>query len=318
MATNVYFNGAVRSEQNLYEDLVLESIKMFGQDVVYIPRQQISEDALLNETYNQYTQAYPIEMYLENVDGFEGDGNLLGKFGLEIRDQGTFIVPKKRWQSVVGENLSLADGNQIIAKPAEGDLLYMIMTERLFEVKYVEPKKPFYQLQDLPTYTLTAELFEYNGQNFDTGWDAIDNIELISSNSYSYTVTAAADTNHFEIGEYVQQWTGSNDSASPAVAINILGKVAGYEKVDTETYTLTLVRPHQSVNGDGTFMQFSAHATRLLVGQTSGSSRTITLDLTGTTKSEYNSGDEFADNDEFEVAGDLVIDFTESNPFGDP
>ena len=96
MATSVYFSGAVKSEQDLYEDLVLESIKIFGQDVVYIPAERIYEDTLLNETLNQYTHAYPIEMYLENVEGFEGDGNLLGKFGLEIRDQGTFVVPKRR------------------------------------------------------------------------------------------------------------------------------------------------------------------------------------------------------------------------------
>ena len=90
MATSVYFSGAVKSEQDLYEDLVTESIKIFGQDVVYIPRTRISEDALLNEEWSQYTMAFPIEMYLENAEGFEGDGNTLGKFGLEIRDQADF------------------------------------------------------------------------------------------------------------------------------------------------------------------------------------------------------------------------------------
>ena len=138
MATSVYFSGAVKSEQDLYEDLVLESIKIFGQDVVYIPAERIYEDTLLNETLNQYTHAYPIEMYLENVEGFEGDGNLLGKFGLEIRDQGTFIVPKKRWHSVVGENLDASLGNVVRTIPSEGDLLWMTMTDRLFEIKYVE------------------------------------------------------------------------------------------------------------------------------------------------------------------------------------
>jgi len=315
MATSVYFSGAVQSEQNLYEDLVLESIKIFGQDVVYIPREQIYEDALLNETLNQYRHAYPIEMYLENTDGFEGDGNLLGKFGLEIRDQGTFVVPKKRWHSVIGENLADSFGNTVTSMPSEGDLLWMTMTNRLFEIKYVEPKLPFYQLAHLPVYTLTAELFEYNDQNFDTGWPEIDNIELINANSYSYTTTAASDTNHFEIGEYVHQWTGTTDDN--ATNINIVGKVAAYEKVDTNTYTTLIVSPHQSTNGDGTFMQPAVHATRLLVGQKSGSSRQITVDLTGTLKTEYNL-DVYADNDEFELAGDSVIDFTEANPFGDP
>ena len=160
MATSVYFNGAVRSEQDLYEDLVLESIKMFGQDVVYIPREQIYEDALLNETLNQYRHAFPIECFIENVEGFEGDGNLLGKFGLEIRDQANLVVTKRRWDQAVGQNI--VDGQ---VSPNEGDLIYMTMTQRLFEIRYVEPKNPFYQLGDLPTYTMTAELFEYNDQH---------------------------------------------------------------------------------------------------------------------------------------------------------
>ena len=308
MATSVYFSGAVKSEQDLYEDLVTESIKIFGQDVVYLPREQVSEDDLLNETVNQYTQAFPVEMYLENVDGFEGDGNLLGKFGLEIRDQGTFVVTRRRWEAAVG---GLATGVGSRLKPAEGDLLYMTMTGRLFEIKYVEPKSPFYQLQKLPSYTLTAELFEYNDQHFDTGWDEIDAIEWDNATSYSYLMSAAT---AYEPGELVTQWTGVNDSAGDP--INIEGYVSGWESV---LKRVTIVTPHQSSNGDGTFMTFSVQAAsnRALVGTESGTTSQITLDQSGTVKTFYNQ-DAFADNDEFEVAGDSVIDFTESNPFGDP
>lgn len=308
MATSVYFSGAVKSEQDLYEDLVTESIKIFGQDVVYLPREQVSEDDLLNEVVNQYTQAFPVEMYLENVDGFEGDGNLLGKFGLEIRDQGTFVVTRRRWEAAVG---GLATGVGSRLKPAEGDLLYMTMTGRLFEIKYVEPKSPFYQLQKLPSYTLTAELFEYNDQHFDTGWDEIDAVEWDNATSYSYLVNL--DT-AYEPGELVTQWTGVNDSAGDP--INIEGYVSGWEG---ELKRVTIVTPHQSSNGDGTFMAFSvqAAANRALVGTESGTTSQITIDQSGTIKTFYNQ-DVFADNDEFEVAGDDVIDFTESNPFGDP
>ena len=308
MATSVYFSGAVKSEQDLYEDLVTESIKIFGQDVVYLPREQVSEDDLLNEVVNQYTQAFPVEMYLENVDGFEGDGNLLGKFGLEIRDQGTFVVTRRRWEAAVG---GLATGVGSRLKPAEGDLLYMTMTGRLFEIKYVEPKSPFYQLQKLPSYTLTAELFEYNDQHFDTGWDEIDAVEWDNATSYSYLVNL--DT-AYEPGELVTQWTGVNDSAGDP--INIEGYVSGWEG---ELKRVTIVTPHQSSNGDGTFMSFSvqAAANRALVGTESGTTSQITLDQSGSAKTFYNQ-DVFADNDEFEVAGDDVIDFTESNPFGDP
>ena len=307
MATSVYFSGAVRSEQDLYEDLVTESIKVFGQDVVYLPRESLGEDALLNEEWSQFTQAYPVEMYLENTDSFEGDGNLLGKFGLEIRDQANLVVTKRRWDQAVGQNI--VDGQ---ASPNEGDLIYMTMTQRLFEIKYVEPKSPFYQLQDLPSYTLTAELFEYNDQHFDTGMDEIDAIEWDNATAYSYIVTA--NTANFELGELVTQWTGSNDSSGNP--INIEGYVAGWEGTEAR---ITIISPHQSTNGDGTFMTFSVQSatTKKLIGKNSGTQTYITIDQSGTTKTFYNQ-DVFADNDEFEVAGDDVIDFTESNPFGDP
>jgi len=307
MATSVYFSGAVRSEQDLYEDLVTESIKVFGQDVVYLPRESLGEDALLNEEWSQFTQAYPVEMYLENIEGFEGDSNLLGKFGLEIRDQANLVVTKRRWDQAVGQNI--VDGQ---ASPNEGDLIYFTMTQRLFEIKYVEPKSPFYQLADLPSYTLTAELFEYNDQHFDTGMDEIDAIEWDNATAYSYIVTA--NTANFELGELVTQWTGSNDSSGNP--INIEGYVAGWEGTEAR---ITIISPHQSTNGDGTFMTFSVQSatTKKLIGKNSGTQTYITIDQSGTTKTFYNQ-DPFADNDEFEVAGDDVIDFTESNPFGDP
>jgi hypothetical protein len=311
MATSVYFSGAVKSEQDLYEDLVTESIKIFGQDVVYLPRERIAEDTLLNEEWSQFTQAYPIEMYLENAEGFEGDGNLLGKFGLEIRDQANFVVTKRRWDAVVGQNLTFAQGNQLVGKPAEGDLLYLTMTQRLFEIKYVEPKAPFYQLQDLPSYTLTAELFEYNDQHFDTGWDEIDAIEWNNATSYSYIVNS---NTAYELGELVTQWTGTNDDAGDP--INIEGYVAGWEGRGVNR--VTIISPHQSSNSDGTFRTFfvDADTNQALVGTESGTSSNITTDQSGTLKTFYNK-DLFADNDEFEIAGDDVIDFTESNPFGD-
>jgi len=239
--------------------------------------------------------------------GFEGDGNLLGKFGLEIRDQANLVVTKRRWDQAVGQNI--VDGQ---ASPNEGDLIYFTMTQRLFEIKYVEPKSPFYQLADLPSYTLTAELFEYNDQHFDTGMDEIDAIEWDNATAYSYIVTA--NTANFELGELVTQWTGSNDSSGNP--INIEGYVAGWEGTEAR---ITIISPHQSLNGDGTFMTFSVQAAsnRKLVGTISGTQTNITIDQSGTTKTFYNQ-DVFADNDEFEVAGDDVIDFTESNPFGDP
>ena len=101
MPTNVYFSHKNKAEQFLYEDLVIESLKMYGQDVMYIPRQSITVDELMNEDYARFVDAYNIEMYIENTEGFAGEGDLLGKFGLEVRDQATFIVSRRRWEQLV-------------------------------------------------------------------------------------------------------------------------------------------------------------------------------------------------------------------------
>jgi len=309
MATSVYFSGAVKSEQDLYEDLVTESIKVFGQDVVYLPREELGDDTLLNESWNQFTQAFPVEMYLNDPEGFSGDGNLLGKFGLEIRDAADFVVTKRRWNSAVG---AAAHGLTNFVKPREGDLIYMIMTGVLFEIKFVEPKLPFYQLADLPTFTMFTEKFEYNDQHFDTGWDEIDQIEWKNATSYSYIVDGAV---AYTAGEKVTQWTGVNDGDGDP--INVEGYVSGWE--GSGVNRVTIISPHQSTNGDGTFKTFfvDADANQKLVGTESGTAQNITTDQSGTVKTFYNE-DPFADNDEFEIAGDSVIDFTESNPFGDP
>jgi hypothetical protein len=188
----------------------------------------------------------------------------------------------------------------------------MTMTQRLFEIKYVEPKAPFYQLSDLPSYTMTAELFEYNDQHFNTGWDEIDQIEWKFATSYSYIVNSATP---YTLGELVTQWTGVNDGEGEP--INVEGYISGWE--GSGVNRVTIISPHQSTNGDGTFKTFfvDADANQKLVGAESGTASNITTDQSGTVKTFYNE-DPFADNDEFEIAGDSVIDFTESNPFGDP
>ena len=133
MATSVYFSGAVRSEQDLYEDLVTESIKVFGQDVVYIPRESLGEDALLNEEWSQFTQAYPVEMYLENTDGFDGDGNLLGKFGLEPS-------PKSQELTADQRNFSAFKNIMETGTESEKDIAKQIFTSG---GKNVRPKEDF-------------------------------------------------------------------------------------------------------------------------------------------------------------------------------
>ena len=151
MATNVYFSQKVRSEQNLYEDIVIESLKMYGQDVYYLPRTIVSKDTILNEDIeSNFNDAYIIEMYISNVDGFEGDGNLLSKFGVEIRDQANFIVSTRRWEQYIGAHNKAgasSTGYDLVAnidrthsentdyiRPAEGDLIYLPLSGSLFAI----------------------------------------------------------------------------------------------------------------------------------------------------------------------------------------
>ena len=213
MATNVYFSPKVKTEQNLYEDLVIESLKMYGQDVIYIPRQLISRDEIMNEDYSKFTDGYTIEMYIETSEGFAGEGDLLGKFGVEIRDQATFVVSRKRWENLVGfYNNSIND-----TRPSEGDLVFLPLSKSLFEIRFVEHEQPFYQLNNLPTYKLECELFEYSNEELETGIREID--ELQERFSYQLEFVMNNGSGHFAPGETVRQNTGLVDSNSQPIYV---------------------------------------------------------------------------------------------------
>jgi hypothetical protein len=162
------------NEQRLVEDLVIESLRIYGHDVYYLPRTVVNRDTIFDEdSLSQFTQAYPLEMYLENVDGFEGEGDLFSKFGIEIRDSANFILSKRRWEQMVD---STGGQFQLDARPAEGDLLYFEKTGSIFEIKFVEFQNPFYQLGKIYVFKLQCELFEYSSESFDTGLDDLDGV----------------------------------------------------------------------------------------------------------------------------------------------
>lgn len=180
MALNRYIQQGVRTEQNLYEDLTIESLKIYGQDVYYLPRTLVGEDKILGEDVpSRFSNAYKIEMYIENVDGFDGEGDLFTKFGVEIRDQATFVLARKRWTHVVSGRDNEING----IRPREGDLIYLPLSKSMFEITHVEHEQPFYQLNNLVTFKLKAELFEYSDEDFDT---SIDNIDIIEEQSFHY------------------------------------------------------------------------------------------------------------------------------------
>jgi hypothetical protein len=178
---NHYFNNFTNSmEQNLVEDLIIESIRIYGIECLYIPRTLVKEDLLFGEdVLSKFDTAYPIEMYVKSVDGFEGDGTFLSKFGLEIRDQMILTMARRRFVEEV-----YVDGNDTVGttdRPNEGDLIYFPLNNKLFEIKFVEHEAIFYQMGSLQTYDVTCELFEYSHERLDTGVAAIDNIETAQS-----------------------------------------------------------------------------------------------------------------------------------------
>ena len=184
MATNVFFNHAVNSEQHLYEDLVVESLRMYGHETMYLPRQVIEEDSILNEdVQSKFGDAYSVEMYIENTDGFEGEGDLMSKFGLQIRDQATFVISLRSWERFISLDSNLATS----FRPNEGDLIYFPLSGSMFEIKFVEHEDPFYQVGKLFVFKLRCELFEYSQEDFDTGIGDIDLIE--DEQAYSLNMT---------------------------------------------------------------------------------------------------------------------------------
>jgi len=169
MATNFYFNNFQASqEQNLLADLVMESIKIYGNDTYYLPYADNTLDTLYGEDNTRsYENNAMLEMYIKNVDGFGGDGTFLSKFGVEVRDTITFSMSVRAFQNEVGHLFNLD-------RPREGDLIWFVPSNRLFKITFVEKYPTFLQLGSVPFYDIKCEMFEYSGERFNTGLDFID------------------------------------------------------------------------------------------------------------------------------------------------
>ena len=172
MATNFFFNNFQSSmEQRLIEDLVVESIKIHGIDLYYLPKRIVSRDTIFREeelvTFNS---AYPIEMYIKSVDGFEGEGDFLSKFGVEIRDQVVFAVSRRSFETEISTQ------EAEILRPREGDLIWFPLNDKVYKIMFTEHEPVFYQLGSLQFYEISCELFEYNNETFDTGIPNIDSV----------------------------------------------------------------------------------------------------------------------------------------------
>jgi hypothetical protein len=173
MATNFFFNNFKSyQEQQLIESLVIESIRIYGQDMYYIPRTLNNYDKLYGaDDQSSYDQAIPLELYIKSVDGFSGDGDFMSKFGVEIRNQVVFSVSQRRFTDDVASLTTQP-------RPNEGDIIYFPLNHKCFQIKYVDKFEMFYQLGALQTWELTCELFEYSNEKFNTGIAEIDSIQL--------------------------------------------------------------------------------------------------------------------------------------------
>jgi hypothetical protein len=280
MPTNVYFDTGTRPEQHLYEDLIIEQLRIYGQDVYYIPRNMVSEDSLFGEdTLSKFEDAYLIEMYVDNADGYEGEKELMSKFGLDIQDDATFTVSRRRWEQFVS-----VDNNIIVnLRPNEGDLVFWPKGNKLFEITFVDHDDPFYQVHNLPTYKLKCKSFEYGSEQIDTGIAAIDSIEDDNSLDQLSHQTSLEQTGTFnenvslEDGTLLMQEDGSTGAG---LGDNIIS--------EDETHG-GYIQAENAVQG--------AVASYI----------TYKVDTI----------DENAMNDFFDTAEDSILDFSESNPFGD-
>lgn len=291
---NLYFPqfGGNQTEQNLVQDLVDEQIKLFGSDCFYMPRKLLLQRPLNDIIMSNFKEAFMVEMMLVNVEGFGGaSAQAMTKFGLKISDEITFIMSRRIWNTVV----TPAIDEVLSVRPAEGDLIYYPLTGNLYEIKYVEREEPFYQLGNLYMFTMTCELANPGDFDIDTGVEEIDDIEHHTSYAFPIQMQTGG-LGTFDAGETITQ-TIIISGQPPKV---VTGKVVEWN-IPTRKLIVSDV--------DGDFTPNYA-----VVGSKSGAQWVInkfeTIDIS---IRDYGN----AENKYYEDTADAIIDFSESNPFGE-
>ena len=257
MATSVYFDKGTNNEQTLYENLIIEQLKIFGHDVYYMPRTLVKEDSLFGEdVLSKFDDAYSIEMYMEELEGYGGEKELVGWFGFEIRDEVTFVVAKRRWDDVVS-----ADNNLIVTtRPNEGDLIYFPRQKRLFQINFVDHDDPFYQVDNLPVYKLACSTYEYSSEIIDTGITEIDKVEdeaSLDALFYQFTLEQTADYNEnmaLEDGDLLLEETAGDNilSETDSAGNSLITEYGDY--LISEEYVIDTI----DANAENIFIQTQA------------------------------------------------------------
>ena len=269
-------------EQKTIENLIVETIEIYGQDIYYVPRTIVNKDTVFGEDSDtKFESAKAIRAYVNNVEGWEGQGELLSKFGVRIEDKTTFIFSRDKFKEHVDDSTVL----NVEGRPNEGDLIWFPTTKHLFQIMFVEAEKPFYQLGKGYVWECQCELFEYSDEEIDTGITDLDNIETAFANAITVGLVAGG-SGTFAAGETV---TGGTS--------NVTAEVKSF---DASTRTLIVI------NRSGTFS-----VPETITGGTSSASWT-----TATYNTIQNTNSEFDQNNDFETADNDIIDFTETNPFG--
>ena len=322
MAVNKHFHtsgvAAVTTEQNLYRDLVTEAIQIYGHDVFYIDRTLVAKDTILGEdTLSKFKNAQKIEMYMENADGgFAGEREIINQFGLQNLSEATFVVSKQQFQGkttqiTIEEGTSSGNGGSILLedgtdpstskfegsdyyllletdatdsdRPFEGDAVYHPILKKLFQVNFVDHDEPFFQLDNNPVYKLRCRLFDYSAEALDTGITDIDAIETaltVSTSDFQFTMEQDSATVNALLLE-------SEDG-------RLIAEVESDELIVLETSDMT-TSAGSILTEEGDFLIQEDY----ILGDMSS------------------SGDSSAQNELFDLVDDSVLDFSESNPFGD-
>jgi hypothetical protein len=259
MPVNHYFqngNGIGNTaEQRLHEDLIIEGLRQYGHMVYYLPRSIVNKDIILGEDVaSRFGDAFPIEAYFETAEGFAGQQELINKFGLEIREDTTFMISKRRFELLVDQKATLVKEG----RPNEGDIIYLPLMNSFFEILFVEDQQPFFQLGNLPVYKLKVTRWEYSSEELDTGVGVIDAAE----DTYSLNQTAF--------------------------------------QIDLENEDGSLLLEHDRADGQSNYLILESYD----IG----------------TQSAYADNDDFESEAGFntETTLDDILDFSESNPFGEP
>ena len=265
------------NEQSLIKDLVRETIQIAGMDVVYVKRTRENIDTLFSDAErNKFNAGYTVEMYLQDTEGFGGEGDLVTRFGLEVRDECMLTVAADRFEAVVGSG----------SAPTIGDLIYLSLSNQIYQITWVEDQVPFFTIAKTYVYELSCQLFRYSDEEFDTGITAIDALERASAYSIDLTL-ATGGTGTFTVGSNVYQGTVGSETAKAEVSA-----------WDSSTRILRVM------NISGSFSNNIA----ITDGTASWTIESFDDQAMPT--------DNFGQNLEIETAETGIVDFTESNPFG--